>query len=217
MTSNKKKVTKSEFVKRAILSMRTDKSKGIHTVFSGFNDTFRFYYDGQDPVEWTGKLQKQGIIDIRPCKGGAMIYLKGESPVKRNSVDKDAFINELNSMNNDFSSRLKELRNSFGYSKKELADKVGLGETTINKHEHGIGHPSFNTLLKLSHIFGVSTDYLLGKDKEKWNGELPESIREIVLDPENEEWILMIPYYKQSGMSPQAVRAFIAALSKLKD
>ncbi len=74
------KISYEEFFKKAILKLRNpQKSKGIHSVYSGFNDAFRRYYD-EDPIVVTQKLAKQGAIEIQPRKGGVMIYLPDEAP-----------------------------------------------------------------------------------------------------------------------------------------
>jgi len=72
------KLGKEEFIVRAIKKLR-GKYRGIHTVFSGFNDAFRQYF-GEDPRPATQELAAKGVIEIRPVKGGVMLYLKGESP-----------------------------------------------------------------------------------------------------------------------------------------
>ena len=70
-----KKLSKEEFVKRAIKKLRTEKYKGIHTVYSGFNKVFRKYFDDADPVEAIKELDKKGIIVSRRARGGAYIVL----------------------------------------------------------------------------------------------------------------------------------------------
>ena len=74
------KLTEEQFVTSAIKNLRKGTYRGIHTRFSGFNEAFRNYY-GTDPVVATKRLEEQGIIMSRPCKGGVMIYLVGEAPV----------------------------------------------------------------------------------------------------------------------------------------
>ncbi|MFQ5847905.1 MAG: hypothetical protein ACE5IQ_09605 [Candidatus Methylomirabilales bacterium] len=78
------KLGKEEFVVRAIKKLR-GKYRGIHTVFSGFNEAFRQYF-GEDPRPATQDLAAKGIIEIRPVKGGVMLYLKGEAPQAGNDV-----------------------------------------------------------------------------------------------------------------------------------
>ncbi len=74
------KLSHEEFVKKAIVSLRKDGYKGIHTVYSGFNDAFKKYFEGESPIDATNKLAQEGKIVIRPVKGGVMLYLPEESP-----------------------------------------------------------------------------------------------------------------------------------------
>lgn len=74
------KLSHEEFVKTAIVSLRKEGYKGIHTVYSGFNEAFKKYFDGESPVEVTNKLAKEGKIIIRPVRGGVMLYLPEDSP-----------------------------------------------------------------------------------------------------------------------------------------
>jgi hypothetical protein len=75
-----KKLTYEEFLKQAILKLRTGDYKGIHTVYSGFNEAFRKYFDGANPIEITNRLAEEKKIVIRPVKGGVMLYLPEEVP-----------------------------------------------------------------------------------------------------------------------------------------
>ena len=75
-----------DFIKLSIVKLGRDKSKGIHSVFSGFNEAFREYYN-EDPVEVTRRLAKEGKIELQFRRGGAMIYLSGDGPPKRNPLD----------------------------------------------------------------------------------------------------------------------------------
>jgi hypothetical protein len=75
---HEEKLGKEEFVVRAIKKLR-GKYRGIHTVFSGFNEAFRQYF-GEDPRPVTQEMTSKGIIELRPVKGGVMIYLKGDAP-----------------------------------------------------------------------------------------------------------------------------------------
>jgi hypothetical protein len=80
------KLTQAEFVKKAIVSLRKDPFKGIHSVYSGFNEAFRTYFS-DDPVKWTTQLAAEGVIETRPARGGVMLYLSGEAPVLRSGKD----------------------------------------------------------------------------------------------------------------------------------
>jgi len=85
-----KKLNHEEFFKISILKLRdTSKSRGIHSVFSGFNQAFREYF-GEDPIKITQELASKGKIEIRPVKGGVMIYLPGEAPQSKADLGKKA-------------------------------------------------------------------------------------------------------------------------------
>lgn len=76
-----------EFIKQAIVSLRKQGYKGIHTVYSGFNEAFKKYFKGENPVEATNKLATEGKITIRPVKGGVMLYLPEEAPDATSTAD----------------------------------------------------------------------------------------------------------------------------------
>lgn len=80
------KVTPADFVKKAIVSLRKEPYKGIHSVYSGFNEAFRTYFN-EDPIKCTNKLAEEGAIEIRPARGGIMLYLPGEAPARSTGKD----------------------------------------------------------------------------------------------------------------------------------
>ena len=85
MMEEGRKLTEEEFVTQAIRKLRKDPYRGIHSVYSGFNEAFRKYF-GTNPVEATTKLAAGGKIETRPFKGGMMLFLPGEAP-KRPSTE----------------------------------------------------------------------------------------------------------------------------------
>ena len=64
-----------------------------------------------------------------------------------------------------------DLRKKNGWSQEELAEKLGVSRQSISKWEGAQSVPDMARIIRLSEIFGVSTDYLL-KDEM----ELPDSI-----------------------------------------
>ena len=62
-------------------------------------------------------------------------------------------------MNN---SKIAEERKKLGLSQAELATKLKVSQKSISKYECGTRRPSYETLLAMSSIFGVSVDYLIG-------------------------------------------------------
>lgn len=64
--------------------------------------------------------------------------------------------------------RLKELRLSHGFkNQKELADLLFVNQTAVSQWERGVTVPSSQMLLKLSEMYNVSIDYLLGREDAK--------------------------------------------------
>ena len=81
------KMSHEEFVKKAIVSLRKGGYKGIHTVYSGFNEAFKKYFEGENPIEATKKLSDEGKIVIRPVKGGVMLYLPEDAHIQATRGD----------------------------------------------------------------------------------------------------------------------------------
>ncbi len=85
MMEKEKKLSEEEFVVQAIKKLRKEPFRGIHSVYSGFNEAFRKYF-GTNPVEATNRLTAEGKIEARLFKGGMMLFLPGEAP-KRPSAE----------------------------------------------------------------------------------------------------------------------------------
>ena len=58
--------------------------------------------------------------------------------------------------------KIKTLRNQIGISQSDLARRLGVTKSAVNSWESGTNSPSLTYIIKLSQIFSVSTDYLLG-------------------------------------------------------
>ena len=61
--------------------------------------------------------------------------------------------------------RLRMLRKEKKMSQQQVADVLGITRTACNKYESGVITPS-RKLRELMDLFGVSADYLLGRDAE---------------------------------------------------
>jgi repressor LexA len=81
-------------------------------------------------------------------------------------------------MVSSFSSRLKTLRIKKGLSQKTLGKMLGLSDKTISAYENGRNTPDFQILVKISKIFGVSVDYLIGATDSE---ESPTTFKEYPL------------------------------------
>ena len=69
--------------------------------------------------------------------------------------------------------KLIELRKKNGWSQEELAGQLGVSRQSVSKWESGASIPDLDKILKLSSLFGVSTDFLL-KDSEELSPPEPE-------------------------------------------
>lgn len=67
----------------------------------------------------------------------------------------------------DFGEHLKKLRQKAGLTQKQLAERLWISKATVSYYEQSLRCPSPEILIKLSKIFHVSTDYLLGIEDKK--------------------------------------------------
>lgn len=63
---------------------------------------------------------------------------------------------------NSFGAKLKSCRKDMSLSQRELGQKIGVAESTISLYESNKRFPDAETLQKISSLFNVSLDYLLG-------------------------------------------------------
>ena len=67
----------------------------------------------------------------------------------------------------DFGENLKMLRQKAGLTQKQLAERLWISKATVSYYEQSLRCPSPEILIKLSNIFHVSTDFLLGMEDKK--------------------------------------------------
>ncbi len=58
--------------------------------------------------------------------------------------------------------RIKELRQGCGMTQRQVAYEIGVAYQSYQAYEHGKALPSLDTLISLSQLFEVSSDYILG-------------------------------------------------------
>lgn len=63
--------------------------------------------------------------------------------------------------------RLKELRESRALYQKDVAAVLHTSTPVYNRYETGDREPPFSVLLTLADYYGVSIDYILGRDQEE--------------------------------------------------
>lgn len=62
---------------------------------------------------------------------------------------------------------LERVRESRGLTEKEVAVKLGVPVTSVKYWESGKNKPSLDTLIRLSEIYNVSLDVLVGREEDK--------------------------------------------------
>ncbi|MBQ8763920.1 MAG: helix-turn-helix transcriptional regulator [Clostridia bacterium] len=60
--------------------------------------------------------------------------------------------------------KIKALRLAGNYSQVDIAEKLSVTKQTISNWENNNIQPSIDMLVKIADLFGVTTDYLLGRD-----------------------------------------------------
>lgn len=73
-----------------------------------------------------------------------------------------------------FDERLKSLRKKCGYTQVSLAETLGVSKGTVAMWETGKRTPDFETLIRLSDLFDVRTDYILGKSNDSSSTKLSD-------------------------------------------
>jgi len=68
----------------------------------------------------------------------------------------------------DFGNKLKSLRTEKHLTQQQVADRIGVTKSMISTYELSSRQPSYEVLIKLSSLFDVSTDYLLGIEKSRF-------------------------------------------------
>ena len=77
--------------------------------------------------------------------------------------------------------RIKYLREKNGFTQKDIATKLGVEPAAISKYELDMREPNIEALKKLSTIFNVSIDYLLGRTPDVFVDEANKESLDISL------------------------------------
>lgn len=79
-------------------------------------------------------------------------------------------------------SRLEGLRKMNSMTQAEVAKELSVVPNTISQYELGISTPDDTNKIKLSRIFGVSVDYLVGATDDPTPYPMPDQSMVILLD-----------------------------------
>ena len=75
---------------------------------------------------------------------------------------------------NSFAERLRYLRGK--KNSKDFAELIGIGVGSLSSYEQGKSIPKMNTIIRISEILGVTTEWLLHGDVQPVDGTAPPAI-----------------------------------------
>lgn len=108
----------------------------------------------------------------------------------------------------------KSLRLEKGLTQKELAEKLNIGQSTVNNYENENRAPIPEIIIAYSKFFNVSTDYLLGLEDEIGGKAEKKIDKKISSEKLSTEEIEMIKKIRLLGPYEQTyIKAQIDALS----
>ena len=90
--------------------------------------------------------------------------------------------------------RIAQRRKQLNLSQDELAKKVGVSRTIIGNYERNTNTPSIEVLLKLTKVFQVSVDFLIGEGElSSYDKEVLKRIDDIErLDPDTKKHLFFL-------------------------
>lgn len=68
----------------------------------------------------------------------------------------------------DFSQRLKQLRKDKRLTQAQVAQRIGVTASMVSSYETDIRLPSYEVLIRLADVFGVTVDYLLCRQNKRF-------------------------------------------------
>ena len=107
----------------------------------------------------------------------------------------------------EINTKLKLLRKQKGISQDEAAQSLGVSLSSYQKYEREKNSvtPSLDALMKLADFYGVTTDYLLGREPA------PDPFGEMRIDPNDEKAVLD----RYMSFPPQTRAVLLDALRQL--
>ncbi len=104
-----------------------------------------------------------------------------------------------------------DLRKKNGWSQEELAEKLGVSRQAVSKWEGAQSIPDLERIIRMSSLFGVSTDYLLKDEMEAESAAMPsmadepdEPLRRVSMEEANEYLELVRHHAKPMGAAVAA-------------
>ncbi len=90
--------------------------------------------------------------------------------------------------------RITQLRKQHNLSQSDLSKRVGVSRTIIGNYERNINTPSIEILIKITKVFDVSLDFLIGEGQlSKYNNDIIKRMNDIEnLDSETQNKLFFL-------------------------
>lgn len=110
--------------------------------------------------------KQEAIYRLAKALNVSEMWLWGyDVPMERNErVSDDKAIRLGSQETQRFAKRLKELKEAGNISPRKFANEIGISKSDLASYECGEKEPSLSMLNTLADYFGVTVDYLLGRD-----------------------------------------------------
>ena len=105
---------------------------------------------------------------------------------------------------------IRENRKRLNMTQTDLAERLGLSQETIANYEAGRREPPIDTVVAMAHIFGISTDDLLGSHSEDPN--LRDNY--FAEEPIHPDYEYLRALRKRRGISQEAMSSILGYSSK---
>jgi len=111
--------------------------------------------------------------------------------------------------------RLKSLRNGVKLSQKQLAERIGITQSSINRHENNQSEASYQSLLLYADFFDVSMDYIFGRT-DKPQGTLYEFRPKVIENSEEMRQFIEMCFDPNSPMNDRLKQVLAEMLGEVK-
>ena len=103
---------------------------------------------------------------------------------------------------------LKDLREKKKLSREQVADMLGISKRTLESYEYGKREPNIEMINKFADFYGVTTDFLLGREPQK--NPLADLEIDFSKTVDSEKFIELY-----SGLPELAKQIFVEIMAKL--
>ena len=111
--------------------------------------------------------------------------------------------------------RLKSLRHGVKLSQKQLAEKTGITQSSINRHENNQSEASYQSLLLYADFFDVSMDYIFGRT-DKPQGTLYDFRPKVIENSEEMRQFIEMCFDPNSPMNDRLKQVLAEMLGEVK-